>query len=53
MKYLNMAIFLLLLAFVTGCQKKYQNVSTKKEKNIKVARRGPTKLQTKSFHKTN
>lgn len=47
MKYLNMAIFLTLIAFVTGCQKKEQISAEKKQKNPKIARRGPTKLQTK------
>jgi len=47
MKYLNMAIFLILIAFVTGCQKKEQIVREKKQKHQKIARRGPTKLQTR------
>lgn len=47
MKYINAVIFLSLIALVTGCQKKEQTVAEKNHKKPKVARRGPTKLQTR------
>lgn len=49
MKYINLTIFLTLIVFVTGCQKKEQSLpnSTEKQKKVRTARRGPTKMQTK------
>lgn len=48
MKYVNIAIFLCLIVFITGCQKKEQAVhEPKKQKKVRVARRGPTMMKTK------
>lgn len=55
MKYLNAAVFAGLMVFVVGCQKQQDTEGVKKsEKQVfkktqkqKIARRGPTQLETK------
>jgi hypothetical protein len=52
MKYLNSLIFLGLMVFVAGCQKKDQpqpkkNAHKVVAKDAKVKKQGPTKLETK------
>lgn len=52
MKYLNSLVFLSLMVFVAGCQKKEQPQAKKYENKVaaqkqKVKKQGPTQLETK------